>query len=142
MIADVPPPPIPPLRGLDNLLLSDDELRIADLLVSQKLDLEHRPYLRRKGGHYTPVRGSFSVANDGIASLAWWLRTQPHTLPCEPWPAQWHSDELYLERWFHAARQQLRLLTVLDREVPLQFYADLQTQVAAGPPFIVHRLPS
>ena len=127
-------------RGLDNVGLNEAELRVADLLIREGLDVEHRPYMRMHfegaGKHrYFPVRGSCAVANEGIKSLAWWLRTQPLKCPTDPWPALFHCDEAWLKRWFEACRQHLRLLTVTDhglesrRGVPWEFHTLLQQLV-------------
>jgi len=113
-------------RGMDNLLLSKSDVQLFELLLRQQLDVLHEPYLRHKGRHYTPVRGSCSVAREGIASLAWWLQEMRHYKPeGNDWVDAWHSDEAYLEGWFQQSIAHLRPLTVIDRELPMEFYWDL-----------------
>lgn len=126
-------------RGMDNLEPSPSDVRMFDLLVTQGLDVLHEPYLRHRGRHYTPVRGSCSVAREGIASLAWWLHSQRYGAPVGDWVDAWHSDEAWLENWFKASRDHLRPLTVIDRELPMEFYFDLYSANKAGHPFIIAR---
>lgn len=126
-------------RGMDNLEPSETDVQMFDLLISQQLDVLHEPYLRHRGRHYTPVRGSMSVAREGIASLAWWLQHQRHKAPAGDWVDAWHSDESYLEAWFTASIKHLRPLTVIDRELPMDFYFDLWKRNQSGHPFVVAR---
>lgn len=126
-------------RGMDNLALTASDVQMFELLLSQRLDVLHEPYLRHKGRHYTPVRGSCSVAREGVASLAWWLHHTPHRAPKGDWVNAWHSDEDYLERWFRASIAHLRPLTVLDRELPMDFYFDLYAANKAGHHFVIAR---
>lgn len=127
-------------RGMDNLLVSENDLRLMMRLLDGGFDLLHAPYIRAKGGGiYTPVRGSCSVAGAGIESLAVHLRTMPHEYPGD-WPEHWHSDELWLGRWFERERRRLRLLTMIDREMHQDWLDSLADQIRTGPPFEVVRV--
>lgn len=121
-------------RGMDNLILSPEEESLMAEFLDSGGEIMHTPYLRRRGDRYMPIRGSCSTAGDAIASLGRYLATAPHELEGE-WPDQWHNDELHLGRWFNAVKRQSHLFTLVDRELPMEFYADVHEQVKSGKPF-------
>lgn len=127
-------------RGLDNLAVTDTEIRLLDQFLSSGSDILHMPYLRIRGRAYTPVRGSCSVAHQGIRSLAHQLHTVPNASAGE-WPADWHNDEIWLSAWFDAVKHTSKLFTVVDRALPPAFYEDLKRQIASGQPLHVVRIP-
>lgn len=127
-------------RGLDNLLFDPGEWKMFEAFRTSDCGIMHAPYLRANGKVYTPVRGSCSVARDGIAALAWFLRSVPHKAPRQDWPEPWHSDEAYLSRWFAQVKGHLALFTVVDRELPMDFFSDLHRQIQLALPLRLMRI--
>lgn len=127
-------------RGLDNLLVKPDEIQLFEHFLASGCDILHAPYLRNRGSVYTPVRGSCSVANAGITSLACRLQHTPPLDLGEEWPARWHNDELWLSDWFNEVRSTSRLYTVVDRVLPPEFHAQVAEQVNTGLPFHIARV--
>jgi hypothetical protein len=119
-------------RGLDNVMISEPERKIIARMVEDDAGLMHAPYLRKNGEVYTPVRGSFSVAHEGIRALRWYLSTTPQPMPSEEWPEAWHSDENYLTGFYQAAARVLNTYTIVDRKLPMEFYADFHQRFTNG----------
>ncbi len=124
-------------RGLDNLLVSQAEADLLDRFIDTESDIWHCPYQPR-ALPYLPVRGSCSVANAGITSLAHHLITRP-PVPASSPPGQWHNDEVWLARWFESVRLRSRLFTIIDRDLPPVFYQQMAEQIQTGLPFHVAR---
>lgn len=119
-------------RGMDNLIPTEDFTGFINHFLFSKSDLLHAPYTRIKGGLvYTPVRGSCSVANNGISSLASFIRTNKPEIPVESWRA-WHCDETYLTKWFNQCKLNLKLMTIIDRDMHMQFYCDFHKILSDG----------
>lgn len=126
-------------RGMDNLLASEDELTLFERFRLSGCDIKHAPYHRASGNIYVPVRGSCSVAHEGIKSLGWWLQNHKQRHPTN-WPETWHSDEDHLTGWFSEAKLSHRLFTIIDRELPMAFYRSLSEQIERGIPLTITRL--
>lgn len=122
LLADQPSIRVIHFRGLDNVA-DTAELPLLRQFAASGTDILHAPFVRQHTGLYMTVRGSCSVANAGIGSLAWFLRT----FPCreKSAPEDWRCDELYLHEWFRRVSRHHSTMTVVDREMPPEFYADL-----------------
>jgi hypothetical protein len=97
-------------------LVLEDMARL-DRFLSGGYDLLRAPYIRGREQLWTPVRGSCSVAREGIASLRAWLLRESAT-PEATWPEQFHVDETWLARWWEASRRWLNVMTYVDRTLP------------------------
>ena len=126
-------------RGLDNVVIGDQELSLLRHFVSTGAELMHAPYLRAAGSLYTPVRGTCSIAGSAIESLAGFLATTPNPMP-EDSKGIWHNDEIYLGRWFERVKDTLFLYTIIDREMPVEYHMHFANQIRHGRPFHIARL--
>lgn len=126
-------------RGLDNVLVTDEELALLRHFVTSGAEIMHAPYLRAAGSIYTPMRGTCSIAGDAIRSLGEFLRSTPQEKP-EDHKGVWHNDEIYLGRWFDRVKENLFLYTIIDREMPIEFHMAFAAQIRQGRPFHIARL--
>lgn len=128
-------------RGMDNLLVSDQELSLFDRFLSTGSEIKHAPYepLKKDVGRYIPVRGSCSVAGSAIQSLGWWMETKKQPAPTTK-TSGWHNDEVHLAGWFNACHLDHKLFTIVDRDLPMAFYRDLSQQLESGMPMQLIRL--
>lgn len=128
-------------RGMDNLIVSDGEVAMFDHFLATGSEIKHAPYepLKKENGPYLPVRGSCSVAGNGIQSLGWWMETQQQAEPTSKTNG-WHNDEVHLARWFRSVRLDHKLYTIIDRPLPMAFYRDLSEQLETGMPMQLVRL--
>lgn len=119
-------------RGLDNLLVDAREVAMLRRFAEDGGDVLHAPFVRSYNGRYMQIRGSCSVAGNGLDALGWFLRG--HDQPLHTDPDDWRSDEIYLDRWFQSSQQWLRTWTVIDRAMPPAFYSWLRKRLTQGLP--------
>lgn len=119
-------------RGMDNIAAPDDRLDVMRDFEASGFDLLNAPYLRARGLSYCPVRGSCSVGGNGIESLASWMDANMTASEILDWPACWHQDENVLSNWFDANWGKLRIYTMIDRVMPIEFYTWMDSALRAG----------
>lgn len=125
-------------RGLDNAALED--LTVNHKFTKSQCDLLHAPYFPRRENMdtYMPIRGSCSVAHNGVSALRYWLKEHDMKEPQGAWPNGFHCDEYYLKEFFDATNGRLNLFTVIDREVPADCWQDAQLAMHFGRRVEIH----
>lgn len=107
-------------RGLDNV--SNDDLKMIDRFVETKLDVLHAPYISAKlKGALMPIRGSCSVSQKGIESLANFLKSKRPEKPNDP-KNEFFNDEFFLREWYIKDSDKLDYFTFIDRVLPDSIY--------------------
>ncbi len=104
-------------RGLDNI--NKDDAAMIDRFEKSGLDVLHAPYLSSKlKGGVMPIRGSCSVANQGINSLASFLKTKRPSRPDGDIKKEFFNDEFFLREWYMKENDKLDYFTFIDRVFP------------------------
>lgn len=115
-------------RGLDNV--HRDDVAMLDRFLTAGFDLLRASYRRGTPSLYTPVRGSCSVAAQGIPALAWGLR---HRAPQGVVGADaFHCDERWLARWFEACQRWLNTFSFIDRSPAKGLWLDTLRSLRYG----------
>lgn len=126
-------------RGMDNIISSDGAVaRIKDFAESG-MDILNMPYFRTYTQAYCPIRGSCSVGANGINSLASFFKSNRFSPNDSEEKLLWHSDEDFLSMWFNLVKSRLNIYTIIDRDMPMQFYMDMATMIQANNKFIIKR---
>jgi len=133
----LPPSQRPPclhFRGLDNV--DRDDMPRLHQWAAEGWDVLRAPY--RRGRTYYPVRGSVSLAGQGISSMAHALTTQAPE-PRSTWPDAFHPDERFLCQWWRAHMREMHSYTLIDRPGLLRRAAvELERCLRAGTRAQVH----
>jgi len=101
-------------RGLDNV--NKDDLDLINSFV-EEYDLLASPYFAGKLilDQLIPVRGSCSVANNGIKLLAEFLQTKRPSKPDGHNKRVFHNDELFLREWWMKDKDLMNVYFYVDR---------------------------
>jgi hypothetical protein len=126
-------------RGMDNIICSDNAMSNLREFHTSGMDVLNMPYSRKYKESYCPIRGSCSVSRRGILSLRNFLKENRFFPDMSDKRLIWHSDEDFLTIWFNAIKNYLSIYTIIDRELPMDFYLDLTTMIKASNDFVIKR---
>lgn len=117
-------------RGLDNVARED--MAMLDRFVEGGFDVLRAAYRRGARSIYTPVRGSCSLARNGIASLAHQLCTRTPRPLSAAWPEPFHIDEAFLAAWWRVAHRHLNSMTYIDRKPTPEIFREIRRAMLRG----------
>lgn len=124
-------------RGMDNIVADDTAVSRLREFHNSSMDVLNMPYFRNFTSKYCPIRGSCSISRRGIKSLAGFLKHKRLYPDVTNKRLLWHSDEDFLTEWFNGIKNTLGIYTIVDRELPMDFYFDLMNMTKSGANFII-----
>ena len=89
-------------------------------------------YRRGARSIYTPVRGSCSLALNGIVSLRHHLCTRAPRPLSSVWPEPFHIDEAFLAQWWRESYRHLDSMTYIDRRPTPEIYREITRAMLKG----------
>lgn len=117
-------------RGLDNIVHED--MAMLDRFVDGRYDVLRAAYRRGARSLYTPVRGSVSLARNGILSLRHRLCTRAPRPLSPVWPEPFHIDEAFLAAWWRASYRHLDTMTYVDRRPTSEIFVETRRAMLCG----------